>query len=156
SRPDRLSSGGDSLARHEDPEGGDCEPDADDQGGVDVVRRGRVAEEQGEADAEADQAGDRQRSVRRRVQVDHEQRDAEHDQGEAGPADGRIENPNKAMVSETAPIAPGRTTPGCRTSKTSPAIPARKRIAIRFGSISVFRKRVKKPGETVVICAPAR
>ena len=69
---------------------------------------------------------------------------------------GRIENPNSAIVSETAPIAPGKTTPGCNTSKTSPTIPTRKRIEIRFGSISVFRKRVKKPGDTVVICAPAR
>jgi hypothetical protein len=60
------------------------------------------------------------------------------------------------MVSETAPIAPGKTRPGWSSSKTSPAIPTRNRIEIRFGSISVFRKRVKNPGETVVICAPAR
>jgi len=35
------------------------------------------------------------------------------------------------------------------------AMPARKRIVIRFGSINVLSKRVKKPGLTYGISAPA-
>src|SRR5258708_10887790 len=41
----------------------------------------------------------------------------------------------------SAPTAPGKTTPGCSTSKMSPTIPTRKKIESRFGSISAFRKR---------------
>src|SRR5205085_4864496 len=61
------SSGRDAFAGHENPEGGDREPDADDEAGVDPVRRWGVAEEERQADAEADQAADGQHTVRGRM-----------------------------------------------------------------------------------------
>ena len=69
---------------------------------------------------------------------------------------GSTENPNSATSSATAPSAPGSTTPGWKISKPIPAMPARKSRLMMFGSISALRNRVKKPGFTVSICAPAR
>src|SRR5579862_3239130 len=43
---------GDPFARDECPEGGDCEAGADDESGVDAIRRRRVGEEQREPDTE--------------------------------------------------------------------------------------------------------
>ena len=59
---------------------------------------------------------------------------------------GSTEKPKSAVTSETAPSAPGSTTPGWKISKPIPAIPARKSSETMFGSISVFRNRVRKPG----------
>ncbi len=47
---------------------------------------------------------------------------------------------------QIAPNAPGMTMPGWNSSKPSPMMPARKSSETMFGSISVERKRVKKPG----------
>ena len=68
---------------------------------------------------------------------------------------GRTAKPKRAVRSATAPSAPGRTTPGWKISNPIPAIPARKSSGIRFGSISAFSRRVKKPGFTSTICALA-
>src|SRR6266481_2314299 len=56
----RPPSGGDSLAGDEGPEGRDRKADADDESGVDAVRRRGIVEEQRQADAEGDQSGNRQ------------------------------------------------------------------------------------------------
>ena len=45
--------------------------------------------------------------------------------------------------------------PGWKTSKASPPMPARKSSASRFGSISVFSSRVKKPILLVTTASPA-
>ena len=66
------------------------------------------------------------------------------------------ENPYRASTRQTAPSAPGSTTPGWSTSKMSPTIPSRNSRLIRSGLMIVLRKRVMKPGLTVSICAPAR
>jgi len=58
-------------------------------------------------------------------------------------------------MSETAPSAPGSTTPGWKTSKPIPAIPAKKSRKSRFGSISTLRMREKSDRWTFSICAPA-
>ena len=68
---------------------------------------------------------------------------------------GSTEKPNSAHTMQIAPNAPGMTTPGWKSSKPSPARPARKRSETMFGSIKVDRKRVKNPGRTSTICAPA-
>ena len=47
---------------------------------------------------------------------------------------------------QIAPNAPGITTPGWKSSKPSPAIPARKSSQTMFGSIRVERNRVTNPG----------
>ena len=54
---------------------------------------------------------------------------------------------------QIAPNAPGMTTPGWKSSKPSPAMPARKSSETMFGSMSVERKRVKNPGRTSTISA---
>ena len=100
----------------------------------------------------------RARSARRRVSapwlddVQRRRRAArpEQDQREPGPADRQHREAEERGESATAPSAPGRTTPGWKISKPIPAIPARKSSEIRFGSISVFSSRVKKPGRRVV------
>ncbi len=67
---------------------------------------------------------------------------------------GSTEKPKSAHTMQIAPNAPGITTPGWNSSKPSPAMPARKSRPTMFGSISVERKRVKKPGRTLTISAP--
>jgi hypothetical protein len=62
--------------------------------------------------------------------------------------------PKSAVTMQIAPNAPGMTTPGWKSSKPRPAMPARKSRPMTFGSISVDRNRVKNPGSTVVTCAP--
>jgi len=59
---------------------------------------------------------------------------------------GSTEKPKSAVSSQTAPSAPGSTTSGWKISNPMPAMPARKRSETMFGSISVLRKRVRKPG----------
>ncbi len=66
---------------------------------------------------------------------------------------GSTEKPNSAHTMQIAPNAPGMIAPGWKSSKPSPAMPARKRSETMFGSISVERKRVKKPGCTSTISA---
>ena len=83
----------------------------------------------------------RQRAVARDVRVDRRAAPTPS-RTSARPAheSGRTEKPKSAQSSETAPSAPGRTTPGWKISKPIPAMPARKSSETMFGSISVERK----------------
>ena len=123
-----------------------------------VVRRRRVVEEHEQPDRRARSARD---SVSApwlgTCSVEHEQRDAEQDQREPGPARSAAPRSRRAPSGARPRRArPGRTTPGWKISKPIPAIPARKSSEMRFGSISVLSSRVRNPGSTSSICAPAR
>ena len=58
----------------------------------------------------------------------------------------RTEKPYSAMIMPTAPTTPGSTAPGWKISKKIPISPTRNRRLMRFGSMIVLRKLVKKPG----------
>ena len=147
---------GERLAGREDPEGADGAAYPEDQPHVDAIGRGFVLEEEHKAEAQRDEAACGQHAVRRRMQVDDQQGYAEQDQRKTSPARSEHREPVQASTKETAPSAPGSTIPGWSTSKMSPTIPSRNSRLIRFGSMIVLRKRVKKPGLTVTISAPAR
>ena len=95
----------------------------------------------------------RRRSTRRGSRHGRRRREGRRRAGRA-PAraheSGSTEKPKSATSSETAPSAPGRMTPGWKISNPIPAMPARKSSETMFGSISVERNRVTKPGFDVV------
>ena len=113
-----------------------------------VVRRRRIVEQHQHPDGERDQAGERERAVRdRRARRSRASATPSrispspaHEIGQHREAEERGERARRRRA------RPGSTTPGWKISKPMPGDAGEEEQAEMFGSMSVFRRRVKKPG----------